>query len=314
MEYAVETEGLTKTYKGKVQALLPLDLRVPAGSCFGLLGPNGAGKSTLVKTLLSIVRGSGGSAKLLGRDFRHAHARKGVGYLPEGHRFPRYLTGRTVCQYFGNLAGLSGRALHDDVQRQLDLLDMGEWADKKIAKYSKGMAQRVGLAQAMLGDPKLIFLDEPTDGVDPLGRQKIRGVVKELVGKGVTIFFNSHLLSEVELICDHVAIMHHGRVLMQGRLEDVMGVTNDGAAVRFTTSDLDASTRAALSARGEVAEAGGGFVLKVSDREMINAAIDDLRKAGVKVYAVEPHRVTLEEAFIHLINQQPDKGVGGVKA
>ena len=151
MTLAVETKNLTKVYKGKIHALKGVDLKVPVGSAFGLLGPNGAGKSTLVKTLLSIVSPSGGSGWILGQDIGVAEARRHVGYLPEAHRFPRYLTGRGVCQYFGKLSGLTGPELDKQVEEKIALVGMAEWADTKIAKYSKGMNQRIGLAQAMVG-------------------------------------------------------------------------------------------------------------------------------------------------------------------
>lgn len=305
MDFAVETSGLHKTYKRTVEALQPLDLRVPAGSCFGLLGPNGAGKSTLVKTLLSIVRASGGGAQLLGRDFRDPASRRSVGYLPEGHLFPRYLTGRGVCTYFGRLAGLRGAELKRDVEQQLELLEMARWGDTKLAKYSKGMCQRIGLAQAMLGRPRLLFLDEPTDGVDPLGRRKIRGVIRGLVEGGATVFVNSHLLSEVELMCDRVAILYRGRLIRQGTVGEITAPADgEGRRYKFTTGPLDGALRAALGARGEVTDAADGFTLTAADRAQVSAAIDDLREAGVPIYGVEPHRMSLEEVFIHLIGDQ----------
>ena len=165
MEYAIETTELAKTYKGGVRALRGVSLKVERGCCFGLLGPNGAGKSTLVKTLLSIVRPTAGSATILGRDIRSPAARRSVGYLPEGHRFPRYLTARSVCEYFGRLAGLHGETLQREIAAKLELVGLSDWTDSKVSKFSKGMAQRVGVAQSLLGDPDLILLDEPTDGV-----------------------------------------------------------------------------------------------------------------------------------------------------
>ena len=157
MGYAIETRSLSKTYGGRIHALKSLDLRVRSGSCFGLLGPNGAGTSTLVKTLLSIVHPTSGSAQLLGKDIQDPQARKSVGYLPEGHRFPSYLTGRGVCRYFGQLSGYSGAELDRDIDAKLALVNMRDWAETKITKYSKGMLQRLGLAQAMLGKMLLVF-------------------------------------------------------------------------------------------------------------------------------------------------------------
>lgn len=317
MELAVETKDLSKTYKrGRILALKALDLQVPMGSAFGLLGPNGAGKSTLVKTLLTIVRASGGSATLLGVDFRRPEARRKVGYLPEGHRFPGYLTGAGVCEYFGRLAGLRGAELATQIKEKLELVGMSEWADVKISRYSKGMAQRVGLAQAMLGNPKLIFLDEPTDGVDPLGRQEIREVIKRLCRQGSTIFLNSHLLSEVEQVCDRVAIMHHGRILRQGSVREIIDAVTGGQGllqVRFRTSPLDAGARQAVERYGAFTPADDGFLVNLPGPQAVTPLIDALRAARTEIFSVEPQHANLEEAFIRLIQQQSDQGVGGTR-
>lgn len=316
MELAVETRGLSKTYKrGRVHALKALDLQVPVGSAFGLLGPNGAGKSTLVKTLMTIVRATSGSATLLGVDFRRPQARRQVGYLPEGHRFPSYLTGAGVCEYFGRLAGLRGAQLAAEIKEKLELVGMSEWADVKISRYSKGMVQRVGLAQAMLGNPRLIFLDEPTDGVDPLGRQEIREVIKRLCRQGSTIFLNSHLLSEVEQVCDRIAVMHHGRILRQGSVREIIDAVTGGQSalqVRFRTSDTG-SARPLLDKRGGVTPTEDGFIVNLPGPQAVTPLIDELRSAKVEIFAVEPQHANLEEAFIRLIQQQSDQGVGGTR-
>ncbi|MCC6215757.1 MAG: ABC transporter ATP-binding protein [Polyangiaceae bacterium] len=314
--HAVETHGLGKVYKGRVRALDAVNLRVPAGSAFGLLGPNGAGKSTLVKILLSIVRPSQGFATLLGRDVELPVSRREVGYLPEGHRFPPYLTGRGVLEYFGQLAGHSGAALAKDIDEKLELVGMREWGTTRVTKFSKGMQQRIGLAQAMLGSPKLVFLDEPTDGVDPVGRQHIRTVIQDLCRKGTTVFLNSHLLLEVEQICDHVAIMHHGRVLQQGTVDEIRDTvrTERGAVeVRFTTGELGADAQAALAELGAVGPHASGVTVTLPSREEIPRAIDALRSRGVAIYGVEPQRANLEDAFIDLIGAQEDQGVGGTR-
>ncbi len=218
MEHAIQIRGLAKTYRGGVQALKGVDLQVRKGSVFGLLGPNGAGKSTLIKCLLSIVRPTAGSATLLGQPISSPLARAKVGYLPEGHRFPQYLTAAGVCRYFGGLSGLHGEELEREVQSKLELVGLSEWADKRVNKFSKGMAQRVGVAQAFLGDPEIVFLDEPTDGVDPVNRQGLHFVIRNAVEKGATVFINSHLLPELEVLCDEVGILNQGEMLRQGLL------------------------------------------------------------------------------------------------
>ena len=318
-EYAVQAQGLCKTYRsvrGNVEALRFVDLRVPWGCAFGLLGPNGAGKSTLVKTLLSVVAPTGGAATLMGTDIGRADARRHVGYLPENHRFPRYLTGRGVCEYFGKLSGLRGSDLRRDVDEKLQLVGMQDWANTKVGKYSKGMAQRIGLAQALLGRPQLVFLDEPTDGVDPVGRHQLREVIKRLRESGTTVFLNSHLLLEVEQVCDYVAIMHQGQVLKQGSLEDIRATVtkNRGTlSVRFTTGPLDDEAVAAVREVGKFDEVSGGLQISLKSEAQISEVIDRLRARGVAIFAVEPTRVNLEEAFLDVIHQQEDQAVGAAR-
>jgi ABC-2 type transport system ATP-binding protein len=316
MEYAIETFGLAKSY-GRLQALKPIDLRLRLGLCFGLLGPNGAGKSTLVKTLLGIVHASSGSAKLLGVDFKSPQSRRRTGYLPEGHRFPRYLTGREVCRYFGRLSGLGGAALEDEITKKLAMVGMESWGGTKIPKYSKGMMQRVGLAQAMLGDPALILLDEPTDGVDPVGRQEMRGVIRDFCGTGRTVFINSHLLSEIELVCDEVAILHKGEMIHHGSITEIkaqVGGSKQGVDVRFQTGGMPEASWSALSARGAQRAPENSFVMTLASNDAIPPLIDELRAQKIAIYAVEPLRSTLEDAFVQAITAQEDGSVGGSRS
>jgi ABC-2 type transport system ATP-binding protein len=307
MDYAIETRALSKTYNSRIHALKGLDLRVRTGSCFGLLGPNGAGKSTLVKTLLSIVHATSGTATLLGKDIRDPAARKAVGYLPEGHRFPPYLTGRGVCRYFGQLAGLSGAPLEQEIDTQLGLVAMSEWADTKISKYSKGMLQRLGLAQAMLGNPAILFLDEPTDGVDPVGRYELRNVIRSIQARGTTIFLNSHLLSEVEAICDEIAILHRGAVVQQGTVATItasVASRGKGCMVTFTTSLLPAGLLAQLPPDTRASPEQRGFQIKLDSEAGISPLIDLLRRQQIDIYGIEQSKVDLEDAFIELIGAQ----------
>ncbi len=316
MTLAVETRALTKTYRGKVQALRALDLKVPKGCAFGLLGPNGAGKSTLVKTLLSIVAPTSGHAWLLGRDIGTKEARSKVGYLPEGHRFPAYLTGRGVCRYFGKLSGLEGAELEREVDEKLDLVGMKEWGDTKISRYSKGMNQRVGLAQAMLGKPELVILDEPTDGVDPVGRHQIREVIQGLCAGGTTVLMNSHLLLEVEQICDQIAIMHHGKVLQQGTVDEIRNAVSadqGSLVVSFETGPLVDSLNAPLQALGDIHRGANGFEITLPDSTHVDQVVDLLRGGGVSIFAIRPRTANLEQAFIDVISAQEDQGVGGTR-
>jgi ABC-2 type transport system ATP-binding protein len=307
MEYAIETSDLAKTYKGGIRALRGVSLRVERGCCFGLLGPNGAGKSTLVKTLLSIVRPTAGSAKILGHDIRTPAARRSVGYLPEGHRFPRYLTARGVCEYFGRLSGLHGEDLQREIANKLEVVGLTEWTDTKVSKFSKGMAQRVGVAQSLLGDPDLILLDEPTDGVDPVGRAGLKFVMRQATERGTTVFINSHLLSELEDLCDEVAILHKGELVQQGSVSALTAaVQGEGIVVRFRTGDLPEAVWTSLADRGATREPDDSFAMPLDDEQGITRLIDELRTADVPIFAVEPKRMRLEQAFVEII-----KGQGG---
>jgi ABC-2 type transport system ATP-binding protein len=301
----IETKNLHKTYRGGIKALRGVDIAVPAGCCFGLLGPNGAGKSTLVKVLLSIVRPTLGAAWLRGIDISDPKARRSLGYLPEGARYPHYLTASGVCTYFGGLAGLKGPELKKQVKEKLELVGMAEWAKTKVTKFSKGMAQRVGVAQAMLGDPELVFLDEPTDGVDPMAREGLRNTIKAATEGGATVFINSHLLSDIELLCDRVAILNQGEVVVQGTVAEVTaGVTGERLRVRFRTGEIPADLWSELSERGAAREPDSHFIIDLEEEEEITELIDQLRDREVAIFAVSPERMRLEEAFLELIRAE----------
>ncbi|MBX3472759.1 MAG: ABC transporter ATP-binding protein [Planctomycetes bacterium] len=313
MEIALETKGLSKTYRGlrKVRALEPLDLAVESGTVFGLLGANGAGKSTLVKTILGICRATTGYAHIFGVDSRNPEARQKVGYLPEGTHFARYLSGRNVLEYFGQLAGLTGARLREQVALKLKLVGMADWADKKVSKYSKGMRQRIGLAQAMLGDPRLIILDEPTDGVDPEGRHHIRDLIIKLGKEGVTLFLNSHMLSEVESVCQEIGIMYQGRLLKRGKVREIldeMSMRDGKYQLVFRTGPMPQNLPPVLAG---ATRDDHGFSIAVADREEIPRLVDALRDSGVAIYGVEQHHASLEEAFLRLMDDGNHHGVGG---
>src|SRR6185312_8191033 len=202
-------------------ALRGIDLQVRPGEIFGLLGPNGAGKSTLVKIIMTVVRPTRAEGTILGRPVGHKPTLARIGYLPENHRFPKYLTGRQVLEFFAALAKVDRPTRRRRSAELLELVGMSDWADTRIATYSKGMLQRVGLAQALVHDPELIVLDEPTDGVDPIGRRDILDVLGQLRKQRKTVFINSHALSELETICDRVAILVQGQVARQGSIDEL---------------------------------------------------------------------------------------------
>ena len=220
-ELAIDLQDVAKVYRGQVHALQGIEMKVARGQVFGLLGPNGAGKSTLVKIMMTVIRPTRAVGTILGQPVGHKPALARVGYLPENHRFPRYLTGRQILQFFGALARVDKPNLARRTGELLETVGMTAWADKKVASYSKGMMQRIGLAQALVNDPDLVVLDEPTDGVDPVGRRDIRDVLGRLREQGKTVFVNSHLLSELEMICDRVAILVQGKVARQGTIDDL---------------------------------------------------------------------------------------------
>jgi len=220
-DWAIELRHVAKTYRGRVQALQGIALHVRRGEVFGLLGPNGAGKSTLVKILMTVVRPTRAEGTLLGRPIGHKPTLAKVGYLPENHRFPRYLTGRQTLDFFAALAKTDRPTRRRRAEQLLETVGMTAWADARVSTYSKGMMQRIGLAQSLVHDPDLVLLDEPTDGVDPVGRRDILDVLGRLREQGKTVFVNSHALSELETICDRVAILVKGQVVRQGTMDEL---------------------------------------------------------------------------------------------
>ena len=220
-DLVLDLQNVKKTYGGKIQALRGVSMAVERGSIFGLLGPNGAGKSTLVKILMTVIRATECHGTMLGVPVGNKAALLRVGYLPEHHRFPDYLTGGQVLDFFGAMGGIDRTTRKRRAGELLDLVGMGTWANHRIRQYSKGMRQRIGIAQALMNDPDFVILDEPTDGVDPVGRRDIRNVLIEQKRRGRTVMLNSHLLSELEMLCDRAAVMVQGKVTNQGTVEEL---------------------------------------------------------------------------------------------
>lgn len=218
---AIDLKRVAKTYGRRTHALRDVSLQVHRGEVFGLLGPNGAGKSTLVKILMTVISPTRCEGQLLGERVGHKQTLTRVGYLPEHHKFPDYLTGVQVLDFFAAMSGVDRRTRKARAASLLDTVGLSAWADKRVKQYSKGMRQRLGIAQSLINDPDLILLDEPTDGVDPVGRRDIRELILNERRRGRTVFLNSHLLSELEMVCDRAAIMVQGRVWTQGTLADL---------------------------------------------------------------------------------------------
>jgi len=307
---AIETRDLSKTYRDgwfgrrRVPALNGVSLGVMRGEIFGLLGPNGAGKTTLIKVLLGLVHKTAGEAELLGRPAGDIEARRHIGYLPEQHRIPHHLTGNTALEYYGRLSNMS----MSDVRRRrpelLELVGLRRWGKTLVRKYSKGMMQRLGLAQAMLHDPELLILDEPTDGVDPVGRAEIRDILGRLKSQGKTIFLNSHLLQEIELVCDRVAILGQGKVRRMDSVEAIRRLTSPEAV--FTLRADDVSVRRLLNGRKIIdSQSVDPEHIRVSvdatDQADLDACIDVLRQGGISIAAVGRRQLTLEQAFLELV-------------
>ncbi len=296
----IEASALRKVYPGRIVALDGIDLAVRPGEVFGLLGANGAGKTTAVKILLGLTHPTSGSARLMGLPVGEPESRRRVGYLPEGHRFPGHLTARETLSIFGRMSGLDPRAAAVRGPQLLTRLRIADRADTKVKKFSKGMTQRLGLAAALVHDPELLLLDEPTDGVDPVGRREIRDLLKEEAGKGRAILLNSHLLSEVELVCDRVAVLRKGKVVACGTIAEL--TASAGCTYKLRADGVDEALLASLRETGAgVTAQNGHFVLNARDLDHLNAVVDRLRASGGTLVELSPLRSTLEDVFVDLV-------------
>jgi ABC-2 type transport system ATP-binding protein len=303
---AVELRGLSKSYSSK-WALRDLSLTVGRGEVFGFLGPNGAGKTTTVKILLGLVRPSGGEALLLGRPAGDPEARRRVGYLPENFRFHDWMTGRELLDFHGRLAGMAPAWRRQRADEVIELVGLAGRGDDRIRGYSKGMTQRIGLAQALMARPELVILDEPTSALDPLGRREVRDLIRGLKAEGTTVFLNSHLLGEVEMVCDRVAIVDRGRVLRSGRLDDLAGRRPE---LRLQLDRVDEPLLALLSRYGEARPAaadggrpGGAVVLALDDLCRAPDVAEAVVAAGYRLHALVPAQRSLEDVFVELVQQ-----------
>jgi ABC-2 type transport system ATP-binding protein len=305
----VSTHQLTKLYRSgfvrrsSVTALKDATIDVGAGEIFGLLGPNGAGKTTFVKILLSITFPSAGTAEVFGKPLGDLSIREHSGYLPESHRYPPFLTARETLMLFGSMHGVPSATLRARAETLLALVGLKDWKNVKVRKFSKGMLQRLGLAQALLGDPELLFLDEPTDGVDPIGRKEIRDLLRQLRNEGRAIFLNSHLLSEVEIICDRVAILNHGEVLRVGTVESI---TDKKLEYEFQTeTPLSPELLGRIASLVEsLTPEGRSFTVRANNKETMNGIVDLLRAQGILISSITQKKSTLEESFIKLIKEE----------
>lgn len=295
--WAVDLIDVHKTYGRGIQALRGVNVQVGRGEIFGLLGPNGAGKTTLVKIMMTAVRPTRAMGTILGRPLGHRGKLARTGYLPENHRFPGYLTGGQVLDYYSALAKVSRAQRRANAPKLLERMGIAKWADTRVDKYSKGMLQRLGIAQALMNEPELVVLDEPTDGLDPVGRREVRELLLELRKRGTTIFLNSHLLSELEMVCDRVTILVDGLVARQGRLADL---TERTIEYRITFAGDAAPIREKLAKLGGVVD-GGMLVLAGRNTQNVNSAIDLLRSIGLLIESVQPHKFSLEDILVEAV-------------
>ena len=304
-DYAIQTADLTKVYhsrwkRAEVRALDGLSLNVPRGTIFGLLGANGAGKTTFVKLLLSAVHPTRGSALIFGRNASQPEARRPIGYLPENHRFPTYFTGSGMLDFYAALSGMGSRERRKLIPEMLNLVGLDQWGGVRIGKYSKGMLQRLGLAQALIHSPSMLILDEPTDGVDPVGRRQIRDILMRFEAKGVTIFINSHLLAEVETFCREVAILHKGKLALSGKMADLTA----GKGYRLTVAEVPEALVEELRAKATSMASRNGLVdFQFATRQTVNEAVDLLRSQRCEIEALAPTTSTLEEVFVRTVEQ-----------
>src|SRR5436309_2865643 len=295
---AVKTVELTKRF-GRTVALAGLSMTVPRGEVFGFLGPNGAGKTTAVKLLLGLLTPSSGEGWLLGKPLGDLGARRRIGYLPELFRYQAWLSASEVLALHCELAPLPRSSWKDEIGTVLETVGLSDRANDKIGTFSKGMQQRLGLGAALLGQPDLVFLDEPTSALDPVGRHDVRQVIRDLSSRGAAVFLNSHLLSEVEQVCDRVAVVDHGRVIASGTMNQLLS----GSAVRVRVLDLDQAAKAKLTGFGPVDDEGDELTFTELTPDRVPELVAQMVALGGRVYEVARRHQTLEDRFLQLLHE-----------
>ncbi len=315
MTTLIQVAGLRKTYrssfgKPRITALDGVDFSVREGELFGLLGPNGAGKTTTVKILLGLTRATSGEATVSGLPVGNPESRRRVGYLPEGHKIPGYLTARQALAIFGRMSSMDSESIARRTDLLLEKVRLSAWADVRVKKFSKGMTQRLGLASALIHSPNVLLLDEPTDGVDPVGRREIRDLLQEEARNGTAVLLNSHLLSEIELTCNRVAVLRNGKVAAEGTIDEL---TRKSPKFKMVATPIDETLLSSFRESGAgVERVNGHMVLSVTDLEHLNALVDKLRAQGGVLSELSPVRSTLEDVFVDLVRAS-DVMVGGTE-
>jgi len=287
---------------------LPLNLRIDEGEIFGFLGPNGAGKTTTLKLLTGIVFPTSGTARILGREIDDPQIKAQIGFLPEQPYFYDYLTAKELLEYYGHLSGVAAKELSPRVDKMLSRVGLADAARTQLRKFSKGMLQRVGLAQAILHDPKLVFLDEPMSGLDPIGRREVRELILQLKQEGKTVFFSTHILSDAEALCDRVAVIHQGQLRGVGAVAELTSQVHGKVELIFH----GAVVPGALTQLNVEAHINGNVVTAVLPEENQDAALEVLRRERIRLISLTPVRSSLEEYYVQ--NLQPEQKSMGVGA
>lgn len=310
---AIEILDLEKSYlvgfwrKRPKLALRPLRLTIEEGEVFGFLGPNGAGKTTTLKLLMGLVFPTAGTARILGRDIDDPAVKAQIGFLPEQPYFYDHLSARELLHYYAQLSGVPARGRSARVEQMLTRVGLSDSAGVQLRKFSKGMLQRVGLAQAILHDPKLVFLDEPMSGLDPMGRREVRDLIQELRNEGKTVFFSTHILSDAEALCDRVGVIHLGELRGVGAVADLTSEKKGKVEIIFCAQKVPAG----LASLGAEARISGDMVNAVLPEEQQDAAFDVLRRERLKVISLNPVRSSLEEYYIQKLRPaESSKGAG----
>ncbi len=293
---AISTKDLAKRY-GAIEALAGLTMTIPRGAVFGFLGPNGAGKTTAVKLLLGLAKPTGGSAEVLGEPIGERSSRRRVGYLPELFRYQPWLTAREVLLLHCELAGIDRAAWTREIEDALAVVGLTDRGSTRVGTFSKGMQQRLGLGVALLGDPQLVLLDEPTSALDPVGRHDVREIIRALKERGMTVFLNSHLLTEVEQVCDRVTIVDHGKVVAEGTLDELLRTDT----VRIRATDLPRDAHITLQRFGAPAQEGEWLTVRGIEPDRVPELVAEIIRLGGRVYAVEPRHESLEDRFLSLL-------------
>jgi ABC-2 type transport system ATP-binding protein len=303
MEPVIHVEGLCKDYRvgfwgRRVTVLRDLTLEVQAGETYGYLGPNGAGKSTTIKLLLGLIQFTAGSGQVLGCPIGNPISRQQIGFLPENPSFYEYLTGEEFLTYCGRLLGMPRGRLRDQVPALLDEVGLGRAARQQIRKFSKGMVQRLGLAQALLGDPKLLILDEPMSGLDPIGRKEVRDLILRQRAAGRTVFFSTHILPDVEMICDRVGILVGGRLVKSGPIHELLGEELESIEITVTSVPPAVLSEVERLALSPALVQKGRVMFRLRGETELEAALAILVGAKSRVLSVVPQRRSLEEIFL----------------